>query len=191
MNLNKLLEKENMSKYRLSKLSGVPQTTISDICLEKTNLEKCSALTLYKLACILNVTVEDFLTKEFDEISLKEFEVFKSSVCHLYKTMDPVKFIDEIIKSKHIEKYFKNKEFAKSFYLTAMIDYACDKNKLERRKELDFFRALSLFEPLYPEGVVLLDNVMKTNKNKKEAYKVGLPQFKKFNIIESDIENVY
>ena len=88
-------------------------------------------------------------------------------------------------------KYFKEKQFAKSFYLCAFVDYASDENHIKRSKELDFFRTLSLFEPLYPQGVIILDNTLKTNKNKKEALKKSIPQFKKYNIIESDINNVY
>ena len=38
MIINDLLEKENMSRYRLSKESGVPMTTITDICSGKADL---------------------------------------------------------------------------------------------------------------------------------------------------------
>ena len=191
MDLNVLLVKKNITQYKLSKISGIPQSTISDLCLNKTSPQKCSAITLFKIASSLNVTVEDFLTKEFDENSLKDFEVFKSSVCQLYKSMEPIEFINKVLKSKKIQKYFKEKQFAKSFYLCAFVDYASDENHIKRSKELDFFRTLSLFEPLYPQGVIILDNTLKTNKNKKEALKKSIPQFKKYNIIESDINNVY
>lgn len=38
MIINDLLEKEKMSRYRLSKESGVAMTTITDICNEKQTL---------------------------------------------------------------------------------------------------------------------------------------------------------
>ena len=50
MILNDLLEKEKMSRYRLSKESGVAMTTITDICSGKADLDKCAAGTLYKIA---------------------------------------------------------------------------------------------------------------------------------------------
>ncbi len=50
MLITEQLEKKQMTKYKLSKVSGVPQATINDICSGKVDLEKCSAGTLYRLA---------------------------------------------------------------------------------------------------------------------------------------------
>ena len=61
MIINELLKDKNMSRYKLSKNSGVPQTTITDICNEKTSIEKCSARTLYKIAKTLNISMESLL----------------------------------------------------------------------------------------------------------------------------------
>ena len=43
MIVNDLLKKENMSRYRLSKESGVAMTTITDICNGKADLAKSAA----------------------------------------------------------------------------------------------------------------------------------------------------
>ena len=48
MLINEQLEKQNMTKYRLSKESGVPQATINDICSRKIELDKYAAGTLYR-----------------------------------------------------------------------------------------------------------------------------------------------
>ena len=61
MLINEKLEKINMTKYRLSKDSGVPQATINDICSGKADLEKCSAGTLYKIAKVLGISIESIL----------------------------------------------------------------------------------------------------------------------------------
>ena len=61
MLINEQLEKKNITKYRLSKESGVPQATINDICSGKADIEKCAAGTLYRLAKVLDVSVEDIL----------------------------------------------------------------------------------------------------------------------------------
>lgn len=53
-----LLEKQNMSRYRLAVCAGIPHATLSDICSGKTKLEKCSAETIYKLAKVLCVPME-------------------------------------------------------------------------------------------------------------------------------------
>ena len=41
MLIDDALKKQNMTKYRLSKESGVPQATINDICSGKSDIEKC------------------------------------------------------------------------------------------------------------------------------------------------------
>lgn len=37
MNLQTMLDQRNMTKYRLSQISGVPKTTVIDICSGKAN----------------------------------------------------------------------------------------------------------------------------------------------------------
>ena len=58
MIIDDLLEKRDMTKYRLAMQSGIPHATLNDICSGKTKLEKCSAETVYKLAKTLNVPME-------------------------------------------------------------------------------------------------------------------------------------
>ena len=61
MNLQTYLDRRNMTKYHLSKISGVPKTTIIDICSGKSDIEKCSAKTVYQLAKALECTMEDIM----------------------------------------------------------------------------------------------------------------------------------
>lgn len=190
MELLSLLEKKNISQYRLAKMCKVPQTTISDICLSKSKIDKCAAQTLFKIASFLDVTVEDFFTKEVDNIPLKEFEVFKSNICHEYKDNGYKKFLNKIVADNCIHDYFDDKQYAKAFYLLAFLDYICDIHNLKRFKEFEKYRSRSLLDPIFPSGILLLDKTFKTNSYKKKAIKDAIPQFKKFNIIERDIDNV-
>ena len=48
MVINDLLREQKISRYKLSKISGVPQTTISDICNSKVDLENCNVKTCIK-----------------------------------------------------------------------------------------------------------------------------------------------
>lgn len=43
--VERLLKKQNMTKYRLAVEAGIPHATLNDICSGKTRLEKCSAET--------------------------------------------------------------------------------------------------------------------------------------------------
>lgn len=61
MGLQNLLNARDISKYRLSQMSGVPKTTIMDICSGKSALENCTAKTVYLIAKALNCTVESLL----------------------------------------------------------------------------------------------------------------------------------
>lgn len=58
MIIEELLVKNNLTKYRLAVQAGIPHATLSDICSGKTKIEKCSAETVYKLAKVLNVSME-------------------------------------------------------------------------------------------------------------------------------------
>lgn len=58
MNINEILKQTGMTKYRLSKLSGVPHATLNDLCSGKSRIEKCSAETVYKLSKTLHVSME-------------------------------------------------------------------------------------------------------------------------------------
>ena len=61
MNLQTMLDQRNMTKYRLSQISGVPKTTVIDICSGKSELGNCSAKTLYQLSKALNCSMEDLM----------------------------------------------------------------------------------------------------------------------------------
>ena len=58
MNINEILKQTGMTKYRLSKLSGVPHATLNDLCSGKSRIEKCSAETVYKISKTLHVSME-------------------------------------------------------------------------------------------------------------------------------------
>lgn len=58
MNLQEYLDSHSITKYHLAQLSGIPKTTIMDICSGKSSLQKCSARTVQQLAKALNCTME-------------------------------------------------------------------------------------------------------------------------------------
>ncbi len=64
MTIGELLEERGLSRYRLSKISGVPWATLSDICSGKTRFERCNAVTLSKLSKALEISMEELLLLE-------------------------------------------------------------------------------------------------------------------------------
>ncbi|MBR3150816.1 MAG: helix-turn-helix transcriptional regulator [Erysipelotrichaceae bacterium] len=72
MDLQTLLDEQNLSMYRLSKISGVPKTTVIDICSGKSDIRNCTAYTVYKIAKTLNCSMEDLMlidTSDFNRES--------------------------------------------------------------------------------------------------------------------------
>ena len=61
MDLQTLLDQRQITKYHLSKVSGVPKTTIMDICAGRSEIERCSAKTVQQLAKALDCTMEDIM----------------------------------------------------------------------------------------------------------------------------------
>ncbi len=62
MNLQTILAQKNMTMYRLSKISGVPKTTVIDICSGKSSIEGCNAKTVYQLSKALGCPMETLMT---------------------------------------------------------------------------------------------------------------------------------
>lgn len=67
MTLQMLLNNEKITKYQLSKISGVPKTTVIDICSGKSSIQNCSAKTVYQIAKALNLSMEDIMRLDDNE----------------------------------------------------------------------------------------------------------------------------
>lgn len=67
MDLNAIIKEKGMTKYRLAKVSGVPNATLSDLCSGKTRLGKCSSETLYRIAKALGVSMEELIERESEQ----------------------------------------------------------------------------------------------------------------------------
>ena len=112
MNINELLRQKNLTKYKLSKISGVPFTTISEITTGKSNIKNCTAETLYKLAKALDVSMESLVadTMEYRQ----SFETYKSNICHMVKDMGDIDFIIDTLESDKIRKLYKKNGIPKA-----------------------------------------------------------------------------
>ena len=71
MTLQMLLDNENITKYMLSKISGVPKTTVIDICSGKSSIQNCSAKTVYQIAKALNMSMEDIMSLDDNEYNVE------------------------------------------------------------------------------------------------------------------------
>ena len=188
MIVTELLAQQNKSKYSLSKSSGIPYTTLNDICNGKTSLGKCSAETVYRLAKELHVPMEKLLESSMEKRC--SFELFKSNVCHRLKRLGDIGFLAETLESDEIQAYYRKKWYPESFYLLAMVDYISRENHVDLCREYDGLRRQKLSEVIYPAGVVALCAAGRSNAPKEQALKNAIPEFMRFNIVESEVRNV-
>ncbi len=183
------LKEQNMTMYRLSKESGVPQATINDICSGKAEIEKCSAGTLYRLAKVLGVSIEEILESAEKE-HRSAFETFKSNTCHHVKDMGDVDFMIHVLETDEIRILYDKRWYPEAFYLLAMLDYLSRENDVPICTRYNDIRGHKLQKPIYPVGVLLTSEVMKSEEPKEKAEKEAIPEFKRFNIIECEVRNV-
>lgn len=188
MNINELLNQKKLTKYKLSKISGIPFATISDLSTGRTRLEKCSAETIYKVAKALDVTMEDLLSDRMEY--RQSFEVFKSNICHMVKDMGDIDFIIDVLESNKIRKLYEKRWYPESLYLLAMLDYLSRENDLPVCIEYSDIRAAKLKEPIYPAGILTMCTVLGSDAPKTESRNEAIPEFMRCNIIESEIRNV-
>ena len=189
MRINDILEQKNMTKYRLAIKSGVPQTTVVDICSGKSKVEKCSADTLYKLAQALGVSMETILEDAME--SRAEFEIFKSNICHEVKNMGDIDFIINVLKSGEIRRLYQKQWYPESLYLLAMVDYLSRENGLPLCMHYGDIRKARLAEPVFPSSVIAISAVSNSEKPKTDSLNAAIPEFMRFNIVESEVRNVY
>ena len=192
MTINAMLDQKNMTRYRLAKESGIPHATISDICSGKAQIEKCSAETLYRIAKVLSVSIEDLIRDRMvkPQEHRSTFDVFKSNVCHRVKDMGDIDFIISVLESNIIRRYYEKKWMAECLYLLAMVDYLSRENDLPLCVEYNDLRSKKLAKPLYPMSVVLADAVSHTSTHADRSYRAAIPEFIRLNIVESEIRNV-
>ena len=194
MSINELLAQKNITKYRLWKESGVPQATISDICTGKTSIEKCSAETIYRIAKVLDVSMESLIApavQRADEDRRRpSFELFKSNTCHMVKDMGDIPFIIQLLETNQIRKLYEKKWYPEELYFLAMLDYLSRENNVPICKNYNDIRTAKLQRPVYPSSVVILCKTLKSDAPKEECYRLAIPEFLRFNIVESEVRNV-
>ena len=188
MTVSELMLKKKITTYRLAKDSGVPYTTVHDICTGKTQLEKCTAETIYRISKALDVTMESLIKPCFDKRS--DFEVFKSNVCHRLKELDDIPFIIELLEKDEIRRNYRKGWYRECLYLLAMLDYVSRENHVPLCTQYDDLRKLKLQKTLFPAGVLAMSTITKNPQIKAQAIKEAIPEFMRFNIVESEVRNV-
>ena len=186
--INDLIKDRSMTKYRLSKLSRIPYTTINDICSGKADIKKCSADTIYRIAVALDVSMEELLEPYY--VDRPDFELFKSSVCHRLKEMGDIDFIIDTLESDIVTAYYDRGWYPEAMYLLAMLDYVSRENDVPLCSKYDEMRTRKLSITVYPRSVLAYCRASKSDDAKNEARQKAIPEFIRHNIVESEVRNV-
>ena len=194
MEINELLSQKGMSKYRLSKESGVAQTTIMDICSGKARIEKCAGDTLYRIAKALEVSMESLLEERMKEDEHMEhrasFEVFKSNVCHAVKDKGDIDFLIDTLESDEIRRLYNKQWYPEALYLLAMVDCLSRENGVPLCTKYSDIRNCKLKNAIYPASLVLSAAAMRNQQSLEESQKTAIPEFMRHNIVENEVRNV-
>lgn len=186
--INDILIRKGITMYKLSKLSGVPYTTINDICSGRTSLAKCSLETVWRISKALDVTIEELIEPYVLERS--DFEIFKSSVCHRLKAVGDIEFMISTLENNDIRVFYDRKWYRESFYLLAMLDYLSRINDIPFCLDYEDIRCGKLDKPLYPAGVMSLASVNDREEVLSAAENAAIPEFMRFNIVECEVRDV-
>ncbi len=89
MNLQEYIDSKNITKYHLSQISGIPKTTVIDICSGKSSLQKCSAYTVQQLAKALGCTMEDIMSLDTIDTSYDKETGLPKSKKYLERGLPP------------------------------------------------------------------------------------------------------
>ncbi len=186
--INALMESKKITKYRLAKNSGVPYTTINDICNGKAKIEKCSAETIYRISKTLGVPMESIIEPALEKRI--DFELFKSNTCHELKEKGDIKFLIEALEADSIRQYYRMKWYPECLYLLAMVDYISRLNDIPICTQYDDLRNMKLKEIIFPSSVLAASYIAKNDDCMKQAIAESIPEFMRFNIVESEVRNV-
>lgn len=192
MTMNTMPNQQNTTKYRLAKKSDLPHVVIRGISSSKVQMEKRYAETPYRITKALDATATEIIRDPMEPVKehRSSFDIFKSNVCHRVKDMGDLDFIMDVLQSDVIREYYQKQWMAECLYLLAMVDYLSRLHGLPLYSAYDDLRSKRLAKPLYPMSVVMADALSQTTVHAERSYQAAIPEFLRFNIVESEIRNV-
>ena len=118
------------------------------------------------------------------------FENFKSTVCHKVKTIGDIDFILDVLKNEEIRMYFNRQWYPECFYILGMVDYLSGIHDIPLCNDYDDLRKMKLEHLVFPLGVLAMEAVEEDGRAREQALKEAIPEFLRFNIVESGVWDV-
>ncbi len=190
--MNLILSMRKMTMHELAKRSDVSLATINDLCNGRTRVEKCSAETRFRIAKVLGVSMESLIIDAVKSSADDQpsFEQFKSNIRHQVKYLGDLDFVAMALKADQVRHLFKQKRYPESLYLLAMVDYLSKENNLPLYNQYNDLRTCKLNQPVYPASINAAYAASHDEKWLTDSIKASLPEFMRYNIVETDVRDV-
>lgn len=187
MTFKELLQEKKVTGYALAKNTGIPYTTINDLINGRTIVQNISLKYALLIADYLRIGIRSL--NRLTTASPIEFRYFRNNLLHKLKSEGAATIIEEIIKGKDIDYYYKNNSKEYAYYLLALIDYLCRMNNCPiYSKRYNDLRKEKLNKPFFVgSDLIHFDSIEEAEKNLNIEV---IPEFKNFNIIEENVFNV-
>ena len=104
--------------------------------------------------------------------------------------MGDIDFIIDTLEKNTIRNLYEKAWYPESLYLLGMVDYLSKINDLPICTNYTDIRKHKLATILYPSSVLIQAAVMHSDEVKIEAIKNAIPEFMRFNIVESEVRNL-
>lgn len=99
-------------------------------------------------------------------------------------------FIIETLEADEIRKLYQRQWYREALYLLAMVDYLSRINGLPICTNYNDIRKQKLEQPLFSAGVMVSSAATSDDNVKQEDIANAIPEFMRFNIVESEVRNV-
>ena len=104
--------------------------------------------------------------------------------------MGDVDFMLSLLESDEIRKLYDRHWYPEALYLLAMLDYLSRENDIPLCTKYEDLRVQKLNKPIFPVGVMMTSEVLGSDEPMRKAEQNAIPEFRRFNIIESEVRNI-
>ena len=120
----------------------------------------------------------------------ENYEVFKCNVCHHLKHVGDIQFLIDILDNNIIDTLYNEKRYGETLYMLAMFDYISRINDIPMCNKYNKIRKLKLPNIIYPTDVYCSYLLTKDNRILEDSFNKGIPEFKRFNIVENEVRDI-
>ena len=185
MDFQGFITNKGFTAYQIAKGAGVPYSCVSDLCLNKTATKNLTLEKACKIAAYLGVDPEDLLELKLEDNT--PFRYFRNTILSELKRSGKTKFLNDLMRGKRIDYYYKNEEFPKAFYLLSLFDILNDPDNANHGR-YSKIRSQKLDCPFFVGGQ---PDMFATIIEAEQAMgRKVIPEFARHNIIEVDIYDV-